>query len=261
MTKLSIGQAWGETIDVVKRAGRLIVPVALAFSVIPATLFALAVPPLPAGELPKPGGLGLLYPLLILAALIGQMAIMRLAIGPAASVGEAIRHAFRRSPSVIGAALIFGLPAVAVMFPLAMPILADPTNPQPAIALLFLAACVVLLCLWVRLMLMTAAGVAEEIGPVAILKRSWGLTRGNFWRLLAMALLFLIVAWVAIVAVQSVTGSALIIALGKPEPWSVSALLIALVAAIAQTIASVLFAVLLARIYVQLAGSEPIKGI
>lgn len=261
MTKLSIGRAWSETVGAVKRDGRLIVPVALAFAVIPATLFALALPPVPAGQIREPGIWMVLYPLLLLAALIGQMVIMRLAIGPAASVGEAIRHALRRAPSVIGAALIFGIPAAAILIPIAMPVMANPTSPPAAASLLLMVASIALLCLWVRLMLMTASGVAETIGPVAIVKRSWALTRGNFWRLLAMAVLFGIVAWIAIIAVQSVTGSALIIALGQPEPWSVSALLIALIAAIAQAVASVLFAVLLARIYVQLAGADPIKGI
>jgi hypothetical protein len=195
----------------------------------------------------------LLYPLLILAALIGQMAIMRLAIGPAASVADAIRHAFRRSPSVIGAALIFGIPAASILVPLVMPVMANPTDPPATASLLLLIASLVLLCLWVRLMLMTAAGVAEEIGPVAIVKRSWALTRSHFWRLLGMALLFGCVAWIAIKATEWVSGAVLIVALGKPGPWSVSALTIALVAAITQTIASVLFAVLVARIYVQLA--------
>ena len=253
MTKLSIGQAWSETVEVVKRNGRLIVPVALAFAVIPATLFALAVPPVPAGQIREPGLWMVLYPLMILVALIGQMAIMRMAIGPAASVGEAIRHALRRSPSVIGAALMFALPAAAILVPAAVPLLANPTSPPPAASLVFSVAFIIALCLWVRLMLMTASGVAEAIGPVAIVKRSWALTRGNFWRLLAMTLLFGMVAWIAISAVEWVTGSMLIVALGKPEPWSVSALLIALIGTIAQTIASVLFAVLLARIYVQLA--------
>ena len=256
MTKLSIGQAWSETVDAVKRDGRLFVPIALAFAVIPTTLFALAVPPVPAGEIPEPGPWAVLYPILILAALIGQMAIMRLAIGPTSSVGEAIRHALRRSPSVIGAALIFGIPAAAILIPILMPIMANPTQPPPISALMFLVACIVLLCIWVRLMLMTAAGVTEEIGPVAIIKRSWALTRGHFWRLLAMALLFGLVAWIAIKAVEWVTGAVLIVALGKPEAWSVSALTIALIAAITQTIASVLFAVLLGRVYVQLAGPE-----
>lgn len=260
MTKLSIGRAWSETVAAVKRNGRLIVPVALAFAVVPATLFALAVPPVPAGQMPEPGSWALLYPLLILIALIGQMAIMRMAIGPAASVGDAIRHALRRSPSVITAALIFAIPATLILLPIAMPVLANPTNPPPLAALSFLAACIILLCLWVRLMLMTASGVAENIGPVAIIKRSWALTRGNFWRLLAMTILFGIVAWIAISAVHWVAGSVVIVAFGKPEAWTVSALLVALIAAIAQTVASVLFAVLLARIYVQLAGADPIKG-
>jgi hypothetical protein len=66
-------------------------------------------------------------------------------------------------------------------------------------------------------------------------------------------LLFISAALIAIRAAEWVTGAVLIVALGKPEPWSVSALAIALVAAITQTIASVLFAVLLARIYTQLA--------
>lgn len=260
MTKLSIGRAWSESTAAVKRDGRLIVPVALAFAVVPATLFALAVPPAPAGQMPEPGRWALLYPLLILAALIGQMAIMRMAIGPAASVGEAIRHALRRAPPVVAAALIFALPAMLILLPIAMPVVANPTNPPPMAALLFLVASLVLLCLWVRLMLMTASGVAETIGPIAIIKRSWSLTRGHFWRLLAMVALFGIVAWIAISAVHWVVGSVVIVALGKPEPWSVAALLVALIAAIAQTVASVLFAVLLARIYVQLAGSDPIKG-
>jgi len=256
MTKLSIGQAWSETVEVVKHEGRLIVPIALAFAVIPATLFALAVPQAPVGQMPEPGAWTLLYPLLILAALIGQMAIMWLAIAPPASVGESIRHALRRSPSVIGAALIFGLPAVAIVVPIAMPILANPTDPPPVAALLFLIAFTVVLCIWVRLMLMTAAGVAEQIGAVAIVKRSWALTRGHFWRLLAMALLYFCVAWIAIKAVQWVAGAVVIVALGQLEPWSVASLLIALISAITQTIASVLFAVLLARVYVQLAGAE-----
>lgn len=256
MTKLSIGRAWTETVQAVKRDGRLIVPVALAFAVIPATLFVLAVPPVPAGQIREPGIWMVLYPLMILIALVGQMAIMRLAIGPPASVGEAIRHALRRAPPVIGAALMFALPAAAILVPTAVPLLANPTSPPPAASLLFSVALIIVLCLWVRLMLMTASGVAEEIGPIAIVKRSWALTRGNFWRLLAMTLMFGIVAWIAISAVQWATGSMLIVALGKPEPWSVSALLIALIAAVVQTIASVLFAVLLARIYVQLAGAR-----
>ena len=174
MTKLSIGRAWSETIAAVKRDGRLIVPVALAFSVVPATLFALAVPPVPAGQIREPGMWMVLYLLLILAALIGQMAIMRLAIGPAASVGEAIRHALRRAPSVIGAALIFGIPAAAILLPLAMPVVTNPSSPPPTATFMLLAASI--LCF--------ACGCADAgtplcrrgDRPVAIIKRSWALT-------------------------------------------------------------------------------------
>ncbi|HMI41801.1 MAG TPA: hypothetical protein VK485_11285 [Sphingomicrobium sp.] len=256
MTKLSIGQAWSETLQVAKREGRLIVPIALAFAVIPATLFALAAPQVPVGQMPESGPWALIYLLLILTALIGQMAIIRLAIGPATSVAESIRHSLRRFPSVFGAALIFGLPAAAIIVPAATPILANPTDPPPGPAFAFMVVCIVLLCLWVRLMLVTAAGVAEPIGPIAIIKRSWALTSGNFWRLLATILLFGLVAWVAIKAAEWVSGTALIVALGKPDPWTVSALLIALIAAITQTIASVLFAILLARIYAQRAKDQ-----
>jgi hypothetical protein len=261
MTKLSIGQAWAESGDAIKREGRLMVPVALAFVVIPATLFELALPPTPADQMAEPGVRIMLYPLIILIALIGQMAIMRMAIGPSASVGGVIRRALGRAPSVVGAWLIFVIPATITLYPFLLPILANPTSPPPTAALLLLVASIVFLCVWVRLILMTASGTAEEIGPVGIVKRSWGLTRGNFWRLLAMAVLFGLVAWIAMSAVQWVTGSVVVVTLGRPEPWSVSALLIALLAAIAQTIVSVLFAVLLARIYVQLSGAEPIKGV
>src|SRR5687768_14424596 len=143
MTKLSIGQAWTETVATAKREGRSIVPVALAFAVIPVTLFMLAVP-IPPSQGRDPGIWIWFYPLMLLAGLIGQMAITRMAIGPAASVGEAIRHALGRFLPVLGAGLIFGIPAAAILVPIAMPMLANPTNPPPIAALLLLVVSVVL---------------------------------------------------------------------------------------------------------------------
>ena len=257
MAGLRISRAWDATLAVLKRDARLLAPVALAFMVVPATLYALAVPAPTPGQMPKSGIGGLLYVVLMIVALLGQMAIIRLAIGPVTSVGEAIRHALRRAPAVIGAGLIFALPVALVLTPILLPIMATPNRPPPLPSLLLVIASIVVLGVWIRLILATAAGVAEPIGPVAIIKRSWALTRGNFWKLLGSLIAFGIVAWIVILAVQWVIGAVLIVALGKPEPWSVAALLLALIGAITQTIASVVFAVLLARIYLDLAGAQP----
>ena len=60
-----------------------------------------------------------------------------------------------------------------------------------------------------------------------------------------------------IVALDSVVGLVVRLAFDKPAPWSIGALLIALVGAAAQAAFSVVFTVFFARAYSQLASGEP----
>src|SRR5262249_54460317 len=115
MTNLSISKAWDETREVIAHDGRLIVSVALALILLPEAIAGvLAPPPALSGE-QGPTWLPVVNLIVGVLGIAGQIAVMRLAIGPATSVGEAIGHAFRRLLPALGALLIFALPISIVL--------------------------------------------------------------------------------------------------------------------------------------------------
>ena len=104
---------------------------------------------------------------------------------------------------------------------------------------------------------------AEAVGPVGILRRSWELTRGHWWRLFAFFLIFLIGALVGLAAAGMMVNILAKLIFGSVDPITVGALLVALVTQIFSAAISVLLMVMLARIYAQLAGggaSVPSSG-
>ncbi len=72
--------------------------------------------------------------------------------------------------------------------------------------LLVLLMALLLIAISIRFMLVSAVASAETVGPLAILKRSWLLTAGNYWRLLGFIVLLLIAAIALIVAASIVGG-------------------------------------------------------
>ena len=92
--------------------------------------------------------------------------------------------------------------------------------------------------------------------PLGILRRSWELTRGHWWRLFAFFLIFLIGAFVGTAAVGMMVTILAKLILGSVDPMTVGALLVALVTQLVRATISVLLMVMLARIYAQLAGGE-----
>lgn len=261
MSRFSISRAWDETMGVLRHESRLIVPIALAFLVLPGVIADTARPQV-GGAVSNPTGLSLLITVLVLiAALVGQLAIIWLSISPGANVREAIDRGARKVPAVIGSALLLVIPLTVILAPFVLPILARPTNPPAGASLALLVAVPLLLILACRFLLASTTAVVEGLGPIAMLKRSWELTRGSTAKLYGMFLLFLIATLIVVSATQLVSGSLIILALGRPEPWSVAALAGALVVQLATAALSVLVTIMIARIYAQLAGAEPIKGI
>ena len=112
MTKLSISQAWDESRAVIARDGALLTTIALALFVLPGVISDIATPLAPPGELPKPGYWIVLTALALLVALVGQLAVIRLAIGSGLTVGEAIRHGARRVPAYLAATLAWVVPVL-----------------------------------------------------------------------------------------------------------------------------------------------------
>jgi ABC-type Fe3+ transport system permease subunit len=100
------------------------------------------------------------------------------------------------------------------------------------------------------------AASAEPIGPIAIIRRSWTMTGGHWWRLFGFLILFLVGAGILLIAVSTVAGTIVSLFLGPLEPLSASALVTSLIEAVFQAAVSVIFAMMLARIYAQLSGRD-----
>ena len=261
MSSLSISRAWDETKAIVARDGRLLVAVVLALVVLPMVAFGLVVP-----QDPEQQGLvaSLLQFAVALIAMIGQLALIRLALAPVTTVGAAISHALRRFPALLVAMLLLLLAILCVLVPIMLILAAagavDMENPARAISGMALGAMLLLLiaaiALSVKFLLAAPVASAEGVGPIAILKRSWALTSGHYMKLLGFLLLILVVAIVLMAAAGAIGG--IIGRLVSPdlETFSVGALIVALFAGIAQGVFTVLSAVMMARIYVQLSGRE-----
>ena len=262
MRRLSISLAWEQTKSCLESDGRLLAAVAAALVALPVAV----------AEVIKPGGfaldttqspwLFLLVLALFLFLLMGQLSIVRLAIGPSVSVGEAIVHGLRRLPFYFLSALLIGAAFLIIVLICGMILVGTgvqmssgqlPTSPAVAVIALVLLA--VYCFFWVRVIVMSApVASAEAVGPITILRRSWNLTAGHFWRLFGFLVLFLVGSVIALAAIQSVIGLLAGLLLGPVDPLSPSALIVALVDAVANAVVITILTVMMARIYVQLSG-------
>ena len=271
-SSLSISRAWDETREIFRRDGGLLVSVALALVVLPEIVVGI-IAPAEAGAT-VPGWVQILRLTAGLIAIVGQLALIRLALGPSTTVGDAITHGVRRFPSALGAILLLILIMAVIVIPVTM-ILAllmgiDPSHlgpqPGPKVGLLILIMCLIALAVSVRFTLLSPVASAEAIGPIAIVKRGWDLTKGHYWRVLGLVGLLLVAA-LALLITAGVLGALLArLISSEVEPFSLAALVVALVAGIAQGAFSVLASVMLARVYFQLAtggaeASVPSSGI
>ena len=253
MSKLSLSRAWEETTRVLSRDGRLLLAVALALFVLPGLVLDVSMPEAVPGALPAPGTWMLIAFVALLVSLVGQLAVIRLSMEPHLSVGEAIMHGARRLFSYLVAALVWILPILlvgSVLYDLAG---VSSGHPSVAAALGLLLLTVVGVFLGVRLMLSSAVASAENIGPFAILARSWRLSAGNWWRLFIFLLLFGIGALCLLWAVESVAGLLVRVIVEDSGPRSLGGLLVAIASQVVSALLSVVFFVMLARIYAHLA--------
>jgi membrane-anchored glycerophosphoryl diester phosphodiesterase (GDPDase) len=267
---LSIGKAWEETAAFLGSEARLVVPVALATFALPSVLAGWA---LPDNAAPGDGGWTglLLLVLVLLAVMVGQMTIILLALGWKGSVGDALRKAVGRLWALLAASLMVFLPlclvaVIAIGTVLAGAGITDPAQltPEsmakvPNIGWVVLLLGVVLIFIGTRLFPMSAVAAAESAGPVDLIRRSWALTKGNFWRLFALLLLLLIAALVLDRAATSVVGLLATIVTGEPRPFNVSALLVALASGLVGAAVSAVSASMVGRVYAQLTAAPAAK--
>lgn len=257
--KLSIGKAWEETSAFLGKEARLVVPVALATFALPSILVQWAYPGGTTG-----GGAGWLMILVLLAVLVGQMTVVLLVSGWRGSIGEAMTKAVRRLPALVAALVIVFLPIVVIATialggALVSAGITDPAAVTPAalakipgVAWVVFLLTLAFIFLWVRMFPASAIAANETAGPIELIKRSWQLTKGSFWRLLALILLLGVVGLILNWAVTMVVGSIAALAAGEPRAFNLSAMLVALASGLVGAIVSTVSAAMIGRVYVQL---------
>jgi hypothetical protein len=262
MAVLSISKAWEESKARIALDGRLMAVVAAALIVLPGLIV----------EVISPSALrsdssvleSILFLLSSLLALIGQLAIIRLAVTPAVSVGEAIGHGARRMPIYLVAAILLTILFIVILIPFGVAAYAagvpfDRSSEQaflqsPVAMVLSLLYMALLIFIAIRMLMSSPVASEEDAGPVQILRRSWDLTRGHWWRLFGFIVMFVIGALILIAAVNWAVTAFAVVLFGAIAPMSLSALLVGLFDSIVNGGVTVFLAVMLARIYLQLTG-------
>jgi hypothetical protein len=266
MRALSLSQAWDDTKEIITRDGRLFASVALALVALPAAIEGLVSPK--GMDASAPWWVDAVMIVGFLISFAGQLALIRLALGPSITVGGAIAHGVRRVPIyllavilLVVAMFIAAMPFAVVLTLLGVPLPANgvpPTPPALAAAGLYLA----LICFVAVRMLMSApVASAEPAWPVGIIRRSWELTAGNWWRLFAFFVLFLIATIALVGGLGAAAGVVVRLLVGPITSLSTGALVVALVQALFNTVVTTCLAVMLARIYVQLSDRRDVAEV
>lgn len=251
--KLSIGQAWDETKEILRRDGSAIATIALALVVLPGAVLE-TVSPTPTRAAEATVWLSLAGLITALLSLVGQLAIARIAVGPSTTVGKALGHSFRRVPALFGALLLMVLPFVLVISVATLSSGGDLTTPQQlsqGVAILLIVIFLIGIFVFLRQMFLTPLAVDSSLGSIGLLREGWGLTRGRVLKLLLLLLLLALVGLVLVAGLGGALSAVIVLALGSVTPGSISAVLVALVQGLLAAIVSALFVVVVCRLYVQ----------
>lgn len=256
MRELSISVAWEQAKAIVAREGRLLAAVALALIVLPEVLEAVVGVPTDArtAQLPR-----VIQIAALLLQLVAQIAVSRLAIGPSVTVAEAIRQGFIRLISAFAALFLVSVGLVIISVVIAfglgalqlMTVPAAGQAPPPSLILLLLVISVLVFAIF---QLVFPLAAVETGNPIRLLARSWELGHRHYLRLLGFVVIVFIGVGIIAAINQFAIGSVIILLLGRPSPGTVSALLLGLIGGTIQAAFTVVAAVMLARIYTQLAG-------
>ena len=262
MKRLSVNQAWTETAEIARRDGGALFVVMFAIGMLPTLLMQTLTPRVTPGQTPEPGVWMLLIIPVVVGGVIASLTVSTLALGRETVVRGAIGHAARRFLPAFVAALLLLLGFLLILFPLTFLLGPNPNNPA-SFARTFVVLGLFGLAYWTRFLLLNPVAAAEPVGPIALIRRTLAVSRGQFWRLLALLLLALLVFAVVSMAISFVAGLVIVLLAGRPEPGSLSSFLLLLVNGVLSTIFATLFTILIARVYAQLAegGAKPTSGI
>ncbi|KUO49506.1 MAG: hypothetical protein APF82_04460 [Sphingomonadales bacterium BRH_c42] len=265
--KLDMGRAWNEGTAMIGANRQMVTIVAGMFFFLPYLAMALLMPQVLQGQTEMMGdpadaqaavdALFALYAknwwaflLVAVAQIIGTLALLVLLSDTARpTVGEALERGARGFLSYIGAQLLF---AIGLGLLIGVPAaLALASGSQAAFVLVIALAIVVGIYCAVKISLVgPAIAIDGLLNPVAILARSWRLTKGNSFRL-AMFYLLLIVAIAVVAIVVTLVFGLVFAALGS----EIETIGNGVVASLVNAVVTVIFLAVLAAVHRQLAGS------
>jgi hypothetical protein len=252
-----LSRAWDETRDSVARDGKLIAAVALALFFLPGVVVGVIEPN--ASPFPASSKEAFIDVLVAAIALVGQLAVIRMALGARSTVGEAIGHGARRVPAYLAASLIWAGPLILAGYLIGTEVWVAPQNATGGQALAALAILFALVIIGIRMMMTSSVATAETVGPLEIVRRSWQLTRGHWWKLFGLLCIFLLLMIVVMSAVGAVIGIASSLLFNPIEPMTVGALFVAVCTQLVSAIFTTGLLVMLARIYTQLSGPASVS--
>lgn len=253
-SRMPISEAWNDTVAFVGREGALLFPVAFALIALPAIIFQAAMPAVEPGAQPEAGAWMLLLLPLLVFTIVGTLTLSALALQGGLSVGEAIGLALRRLLPFLGAVGLIGLAGMAIMVPLSVASVVLGGSERAAMMLLMPLTLIVFILVSVRLVFINPVAAREDGGPIAVIRRSWMLTRGHFWKLFTFFALLMLITIVATVAVNAVAGILLTVTIGSPVENEVSKLLALIASGIVNTIVSVFTIVVVAKLYARVSA-------
>jgi len=119
------------------------------------------------------------------------------------------------------------VPSLHLLFVQTLPGAGKPPTPS------FVALLIILMGLFFAIFQLSFPIAAVETGnPIRMISRSWQLARHHYLRLLAFVVTVFIGLGLVVIATQFGLGSVIVLFLGKPEPGSLSALVLGLIAGV-----------------------------
>lgn len=199
---------------------------------------------------------------LVLFQLAGQAAMIALLGGRRPTVGEAIGRGLKALPTIIGMILLIFLlmvlatVAVALVIALLGVVLVLIAGKAAATVIAVLTYGVVILgglYFWARLCMILPVIVLDAVhGPLAVLKRSWSLTRAVAWRIAGFFVLLGIAYLIVSLVIYLALGALGLITLGTPSGGAVLGFSIA--SGVIGAAVTMLIAAILVSMHRQLAG-------
>lgn len=267
--KLDTNRAWESGTRFVRGNASLLAVIAGLFMFLPSAVISLLYP--------QPATTGEMEPEEIFAALqayfaeawllmlivgvistIGSLAIYRMAsVRDARTVGETLKDGLRYLLPYLGVALLLaiGFALIGVLAVLVVALfVAVLGQTAGAVAGILVALAAIPVTLWIAMRTSLAAPVvmAEDVtNPIAALKRSFALTKGNSLRILVFVILLAIAAIVVVGVLQAIFGLIFTAAVGGEAAVALTVIF----SAVISTIVSVIFIAVFAAIYRQLASA------